>query len=54
MVASAIFFAVVCWGSRVRAVDASTINELIRTAGSVLGVELDSLGGGVREEEDAA
>lgn len=41
--ASAIFFAVLCWGSRVRAVDANRINKLIRKAGFGLGLELDSL-----------
>ncbi len=37
VVASAIFFAVVCWGSRVRAVYANRINKLTRKGGSVLG-----------------
>ena len=40
VVASAIFFGVVCWGSRLRAADA---NRISRKAGSVLGVQLDSL-----------
>ncbi len=39
---SAISFAVMCWGNRVRA-DTYRINKLIRKAGSVPGVELDSL-----------
>jgi len=43
MVASVIFYAVVCWGSRVKAADANRLNKLIRKAGSVLGVELESL-----------
>jgi len=43
VVTSAIFYAVVCWGSRVKAADANRLNKLIRKAGSVLGVELDSL-----------
>ncbi len=33
VVASNIFFAVVCWGDRVRAVNANRINKLIRKAG---------------------
>ena len=40
VVASAIFFGLVCWGSRLRAADA---NKIIRKAGSVLGVQLNSL-----------
>ena len=40
VVASANFFGLVCWGSRLRAADA---NKIIRKAGSVLGVQLDSL-----------
>ena len=40
VVASTIFFAVVCWGSRLRA---AGTNKIIRKASSVLGVQLDSL-----------
>ena len=43
VVASSIFFAVVCWGSRLRAADANKISRIIRETGSVLGVQLDSL-----------
>ena len=43
VVASAILFAVVCWGSRLRAADANRLNMLIRKASDVVGVELDSL-----------
>ena len=43
VVASAILFAVVCWGSRLRAADANRLNKLIRKASDVVGVELDSL-----------
>ena len=43
VVASSLFFAVVCWGSRLRAADAGGINGIIRKAHSVLGVQLDSL-----------
>ena len=42
VVSSAIFYAVVCWGSRLTAVDANRLNKFVRTAGSVLGVELES------------
>ncbi|KAJ0009655.1 hypothetical protein NQD34_001357 [Periophthalmus magnuspinnatus] len=42
MVASAIMYAVVCWGSlRVR--DTNRLNKIIRKAGHVVGEELDSL-----------
>jgi len=50
-VASVIFYAVVCWGSRVKAADANRLNKLIRKAGSVLGVELGVFGGGLGEED---
>ncbi|KAK3558139.1 hypothetical protein QTP86_009861 [Hemibagrus guttatus] len=43
VVASVIFCAVVCWGSRVKTADANRLNKLIRKAGSVMGVELESL-----------
>jgi len=43
VVASVIFYAVVCWGSRVKVADANRLNKLIRKAGSVLGVALESL-----------
>jgi len=46
-----LFYAVVCWGSRVKAADANRLNKLIRKAGSVLGVELESGGGGLGEED---
>ena len=35
VVASSIFFAVVCWGSRLRAADANKISRIIKKAGSV-------------------
>ena len=41
MVASALFFAAVCWGGSIRAGDTSRINKLIRKAGSVIGIKLD-------------
>ena len=43
VVASAILFAVVCWGSRLRVADANRLNKLIRKASDVVGVELDTL-----------
>ncbi|XP_049926802.1 uncharacterized protein LOC126406528 [Epinephelus moara] len=43
VVASAILFAVVCWGSRLRVADANRLNKLIRKASDVVGVELDPL-----------
>jgi len=46
-VASITFYAVVCWGSRVKAADANRLNKLIRKAVSVLGVELESLAEGL-------
>ncbi len=43
VVASAIFYAVVCWGSRLRVADANRLNRLIRKASDVVGVKLDPL-----------
>ncbi|XP_035515361.1 transmembrane protein 109 [Morone saxatilis] len=43
VVASAILFAVVYWGSRLRVADANRLNKLIRKASDAVGVELDSL-----------
>ncbi|KAL7827773.1 hypothetical protein AOLI_G00309250 [Acnodon oligacanthus] len=43
VVASAILYAVACWGSRLRVADANRLNKLILKAGDVVGVELDSL-----------
>ncbi|KAK0147064.1 RNA-directed DNA polymerase from mobile element jockey [Merluccius polli] len=42
-VASTIFFAVVCWGSSIRASDSNRLNKIIRKAGSVLGFKRVSL-----------
>ena len=42
VVASAILFALVCWGSRLRADDTNRLNKLIRKASDVVGVELDT------------
>ncbi|KAI4887653.1 hypothetical protein NFI96_006166, partial [Prochilodus magdalenae] len=43
VVASAILYAVACWGSRLRVADANRLNKLIHKASDVVGVELDSL-----------
>ena len=43
VVASAFLFAVVCWGSRLKAADANRLNKLIRKAGDMVGLELGSL-----------
>ncbi len=43
VVASAILYAVVCWGSRLRVADTNRLNRLIRKASDVVGVKLDSL-----------
>ncbi|KAI3371908.1 hypothetical protein L3Q82_006781 [Scortum barcoo] len=43
VVSSIIFYAVVCWGSRLKTADTNRVNKLIRRAGSVLGVELESV-----------
>ena len=43
VVASALFFAAVCWGGSIRAGDTSRINKLIRKARSVIGIKLDPL-----------
>ena len=41
-VASVIFFAVVCWGSSIRASDTNRLDKIIKKAGSVLGRRLES------------
>ncbi|XP_034044519.1 zinc finger protein basonuclin-2-like [Thalassophryne amazonica] len=43
MVTSVISYTVVCWSSRLKAVDMNRPTKLIRRVGSVLGVELDSV-----------
>jgi gmma-aminobutyric acid receptor subunit gamma len=43
VVAGAIFFAAVCWGSSIRASDSNRLDKIIRKAGSVLGLRLESL-----------
>lgn len=37
VVASTVYFAVICWGSIIRADDTNTLNKVIRKAGSVIG-----------------
>lgn len=43
VVSSAILFALVCWGSRLKVADSNRLNKVIRKAGDVIGVKLDSL-----------
>ena len=43
VVASAIFFAAISWGSSIRARDSKKLNKLIKRAGSVLGTSLEPL-----------
>ena len=41
--ASATFFAAICWSSSIRASDSKKLNKLIKKAGSVLGTALGPL-----------
>jgi len=41
-VCDAIYFAVACWGSSISSRDASRINKLIRKAGTVIGLKLET------------
>ena len=43
VVASVLFFGVVCWGGNINTRDANKINKLVRKAGSVVGIKLDNL-----------
>ena len=43
MVASTLFFAVVCWGGGIKAGEANRLNRLVKRASSVVGLKLDSL-----------
>ncbi|XP_068566954.1 uncharacterized protein [Cebidichthys violaceus] len=43
VVASALYFAVVCWGSSIGAGDTNRLNKLVKKAGSIIGCKLDSL-----------
>ncbi|KAI3375915.1 hypothetical protein L3Q82_003775 [Scortum barcoo] len=43
VVASALLYAVVCWGGSLKKKDAARLDKLVRKAGSVVGTELDSL-----------
>uniref|UniRef100_A0A8C4TB68 Reverse transcriptase domain-containing protein n=1 Tax=Erpetoichthys calabaricus TaxID=27687 RepID=A0A8C4TB68_ERPCA len=43
VVASAIFYAVVCWGGSIKKRDTSRLDKLVRKAGSIVGMMLDSL-----------
>ncbi len=43
VIASILFHAVVCWGGSIKRRDATRLDKLVRKAGSVVGVELDTL-----------
>ncbi|KAI4873665.1 hypothetical protein NFI96_032777, partial [Prochilodus magdalenae] len=43
VVASCLFYAVVCWGGSIKKRDEMRLDKLVRRAGSVVGVELDSV-----------
>lgn len=43
VVASALFFAVVCWGGGAHMGDLNRVNKLIKKAGSVVGTEFDMI-----------
>ncbi|KAI4899792.1 hypothetical protein NFI96_001143 [Prochilodus magdalenae] len=43
VVASVLFYAMVCWGGSISKRDAGRLDRLVRKAGSVLGLELESL-----------
>lgn len=43
VVASAIFFAVTCWGSGLKVADNNRLHKLIRRAGDVVGEKLDNV-----------
>lgn len=42
VVASALFFAAVCWGEGARLGDRNRVNKLVKKAGSVVGIEFDT------------
>lgn len=43
VIASALFYAVVCWGTGITAGDAKRLNKLIKKAAFVIGVDFDML-----------
>lgn len=43
VIASVLFYAVVCWGGSTKKRDAGRLNRLVKKAGSVVGIELESL-----------
>lgn len=51
VVASIIVYTAVCWCRKVKANDANRLDNLIRKAGVVLGVELQYFGGSIGEED---
>ena len=44
VVASVLLYAVVCWGGNIKKGDVGRLDKLVRRAGSVIGVKLDSVG----------
>lgn len=44
VVAAVLFYAAVCWGNNITARDCHRLDKLVRRAGSVVGVKLDSVG----------
>lgn len=53
-VASALFYAVVCWGGSSGASNTNRLKKLIRKAGSVIGCELDNMEVGEEDSEQTA
>ncbi|GAA6098691.1 atrial natriuretic peptide receptor 3 [Tachysurus ichikawai] len=43
VVASAFFYATLCWGGSIKKKDASHLDKLVKKAGSVVGTELDRM-----------
>lgn len=43
VVASALFYAVVCWGGQIKKGDKARLDKLVKKAGSVVGIELEPL-----------
>ena len=43
VVASVLFYAAVCWGGSIKHKDARRLDKLVKRAGTVIGVRLDSL-----------
>lgn len=52
VIASALFYAVVCWGTVIKAGDTKRLNKLIKKAGFVIGVEIVIVWGCYREKNN--